>query len=197
VCSSSPPEEAPKTHAAALENRLYSFFVYDSITATSFQEAWDNLKATAINFDYAFRAIYTIQLIIKYWRVSAIDAPPADVRIDHMQDKGMASDQRSSIAKLAAFLAHPMTQIIVLLIFFGVILSVFLGMYLPIYNNYVEGCIYQPTSVGNGTMLSANVYAVSYSYASTDGDRTTILEIDQINVKRELDCTNEVDASLR
>lgn len=186
----------PKQFLSSLERRVYSFFVYDGFDPEEFADAYESLINNCLMFDYLFRALYTIQLIIKYWRVSAIDTPPADVRTDLMQDKGLAVDTRSPLAKLGAFVAHPATQVIVCFIFGGVIISVFLGMYMPIYNNFVEGCVVQ-NYTGEGSMVSRNAYAISYNYAAANGDRITTVAVDQLNAQREVDCATEVDASRR
>ncbi|KAH9257998.1 hypothetical protein BASA81_003561 [Batrachochytrium salamandrivorans] len=184
----------PKQFLSNLDRRVYAFFVYDGFNPEEFADAYENLISTCITFDYLFRALYTIQLIIKYWRVSAISTPPADVRTDLMQDKGLAVDTRSPLAKLGAFVAHPATQVIVCFIFGGVIISVFLGMYMPLYNNFVEGCVVQ-NYTGEGSMVSRNAYAISYNYAAANGDRITAVAVDQLNAQREVDCATEVDAS--
>lgn len=178
-----------------VDPRTFSFYVYKDITAEDLANQWNSLISTALTFDYLFRIFRTLQIIKKYWNVSAIHTPPADVRTDDMQDKGLAVDTSNPLQKIAALLAHPATTCIVMTAIGFVIMSLFVALYRPIYDNYVQGCVRFNDENGNGTLISNNAYSISYGYAASDGDKTTTLQIDRLNAKREVDCEREIEIS--
>jgi hypothetical protein len=135
-------------------------------------------------------------LFRKYWRIGAITTPPADVRVDHMQNYGLYASQQNTAQKIAAILAHPATQCMVLSIIFSLIASSFYALYFPVYNQYVRGCVEQASfDSGPGTMLSNNVFNISLNYAASQGDKTTSVAVDRINVRRDVQCKALITSS--
>jgi len=173
--------------------RPFAFYVLPGFSFLEFEAVWNYLINLATSFDFAYRVIRSIQLFRKYWRVSAIHTPPADVRVDHMQNYGLYSNQQNGLQMLGAIVANPVFQCIILSIIFGFICSSFIVLYLPIYNQWIIGCVDQPSAeAGPGTFLSNNVFNISYEYALSNGDTTTNKLVDSINVDRDTACKTNI-----
>jgi len=181
------------------------FYVYTGLDVEKLMQAWQQLIGTALIFDYLFRVFRTLQIIRKYWRVSALSLPPADVRTDHMQSKGLSYGNRNTAQKLAACIAHPATACITLSAMAAAIIVLLISLYLPLYKNFIRGCINNQIvcksnatnayDFGPGTMISNNAYGISYSYAASEGDKVTTVEVDKVNGRKEIVCNRELDRS--
>jgi len=69
-------------------------------------------------------------------------------------------------------------------------------MYLPIYNEYVGGCVNSASfEDSNGTMITRNLETVAFEYSASTGDGVSTTSIDRINALRELQCTTFYDNS--
>jgi hypothetical protein len=188
------PANITNTLLGKLPKRLFSFFYYDSITIRELQDEWSRLVSTAMGFDYAYRALRTFKIVRKYWRLGNIYLPPADVRIDAAQKSGLHVDQRNTLQRVGTIIAHPAFAGIVMLSLGGVIVSIFLAMYTPLYVEYVHNCVFG-NWYSNGTMITRNLNQIMFNYAASEGDLDTTSGVDRINVKRELDCDDALVAS--
>ena len=185
---------ASDTLLQGLARRTYSFYAYDGFSVRDLERAWDNLINTALGFDYAFRVLHTLMMVRKYWKVSAITLPPGDARHDSVQGSATSVDQSNTLQKVAAIMTHPYFIALVLLAMASVCVSLFISIYLPFYQEYVNNCVFG-SYTGNGTMITRNAYVVSYNYAAGDGDKRTTEGINQLNTQRTLDCQNELISS--
>ena len=196
------PRNFSSTFLQSVERRIITFVAGD-VDVDAMDNAWNELINLATTFDILYRVFRTLQLIRKYWKVSAIDLPPADVRTDHMQNKGLAYGQRNTGQQIASCVAHPATACVAMGIMTGVIVSLLISLYLPIYTNFVRGCKadllpgggINDSIIDTGTMVTRNAYAISLKYASGEGDKTTTVEVDKINARKEVACKSELDTS--
>ena len=72
----------------------------------------------------------------------------------------------SKCSALTAWLSDQlMLPIIVMLLVVSTVTIAAMGLYVPWYNHFVEGCL----SSKNGTVLGTNLYAVAFNFAAHDG----------------------------
>ncbi|GBG26213.1 Hypothetical Protein FCC1311_024342 [Hondaea fermentalgiana] len=178
--------------------------VYNGIT---------DVNDLALAFDYAYRILRSIMLIRKYWNISAINTPPADVRTKRGIAAGVFQAKANPMQKIGNILTNPVFNIAIIILFLGLFGAAFYGTYSPIYNEYTNNCVdkcfveiknsitgndgellYNTTA--NGTMLYRNSYALAEQYAFSDGDYVANTEIDSIGVNMELSCRDSTIDSI-
>ena len=181
---------------ANISPQQLSFYVYSGFSITTFELAWASIISLSLSLDYAYRVFRTVRLIKKYWKVSAVNMPPADVRIDILQDSSLQQDNSNTVQKAARCIAHPTTVIAIVAIFAGLMLSILVTLYLPIYDQFVQGCIDPNVNITTGgTVLYKNVYEVSYQYAYSVGQSVSTSGVDHLNAQNELDCNKQTQNS--
>ncbi|KAH9255067.1 hypothetical protein BASA81_006826 [Batrachochytrium salamandrivorans] len=172
-----------------------SFYSYDNIDPQIMLGDWNHMTGLALYMDYTYRILHSIAIIRSYWRISSVLVPPADVRVGSVP-RGQTNRVRlNSDQLMAKILTHPVTLLGVVIIFLGIICSMFLALYLPIFEEYVKWCVRADPNLtgqgftGTGTMITSNSYVVATEYANGPGDSLWTSGVDRINIQRELMCT--------
>lgn len=172
-----------------------SFYSYDNIDPNVMLGDWNYMTGLALYMDYTYRILHSIAIIRSYWRISSVLVPPADVRVGSVP-RGQSNRVRLNPDQLLAkIITHPITLLSVVIIFLGIICSLFLALYLPVFDEYVKWCVRADPNLtgqgytGNGTMITSNAYVVATEYANGPGDALWGSGVDQINIQRELMCT--------
>ena len=145
-----------------------------------------NFNNLALILDYTYRAFRSISIALTYWKVSAVLAPPADVRVGDHSKGVLQKKQVSPDVATANLVTNPVIDLLLALLFVAIGLSIFVGVYVPLFEDYVNGC---KTLHSNGTMITNNYYSVSFAAAVSAGDSLISSDIDRVNIKRELLCT--------
>eukprot|EP00514_Thraustochytrium_sp_LLF1b_P001787 CAMPEP_0184521260 /NCGR_PEP_ID=MMETSP0198_2-20121128/7612_1 /TAXON_ID=1112570 /ORGANISM="Thraustochytrium sp., Strain LLF1b" /LENGTH=956 /DNA_ID=CAMNT_0026911925 /DNA_START=424 /DNA_END=3294 /DNA_ORIENTATION=+ len=189
--------------------RNWEFFVYENSVFEAMDVGFSNFFDFALIFDYTYRIIKSIMLIRKYWNISAINTPPADVRCAAGVKAGMFSAKKNIIQSIGYILTHPLINIVVILIFYAIFSASLYAIYEPVYSEYTSNCldecwkgivndirdddgqlVYEAEK--NGTMLYRNAYAIAEQYAFADGDYVANTQVDAIRLERELSCKENV-----
>lgn len=140
----------------------------------------------------------SLLLIRKYWNISGIATPPADIRND---SHGIYKEKRSLAQQAAYILTHPLLNMFVIAVWVIAIALVSFFAYEPLYSEYVDGCV-QHNSLqidagqSDGTMIFRNVRTVAENFAFTEGDNRVAEGIDTLNLEREFACRTDFDISL-
>jgi len=192
----------------------FTVYTYDDIDPIETISVWDTITRIALAMDYVYRILRSIVIIRSYISVSAVIAPPADVRVlGNGVTKGVAQKQRLTPDQVMAnLITHPAVNLLLALIFLGVVSAAFLAVYLPFFNGYHEGCIVQNSDlVVNGTqiytsgdgykqegsMITNFVRTLAEEAAYSDGDSISANAIDRMNLQRELQCSKNEDLSFK
>eukprot|EP00004_Rigifila_ramosa_P024427 TRINITY_DN707_c0_g1_i1.p1 TRINITY_DN707_c0_g1~~TRINITY_DN707_c0_g1_i1.p1 ORF type:complete len:890 (-),score=225.78 TRINITY_DN707_c0_g1_i1:56-2641(-) len=139
----------------------------------------NNLIDITLAADYVFRAVQTVRYIIIYWGKSAVGLDPVDVR----KTKTKAQSDRAAV-RLARIVSSPMVPVFLWLLFACIILSAVLAVYLPAYQSYINGCV----KSSKGDLVTKNLYAISYNYASNDGNAIISAGLQQHDSDRSKAC---------
>ncbi|GBG26227.1 Hypothetical Protein FCC1311_024482 [Hondaea fermentalgiana] len=191
-----------------------SFFSYSDDIFNQFSTGITNANDLALAFDYAYRIIYSFMLIRKYWNISAINTPPADVRTKAGIKAGTFQVKTNMMQKAGKLLASPALAIFIILLFLCLFGYAFYYAYSPIYEEYVNNCVdkcyfdIQNTirdddgnlrydAQAEGTMLYRNAYVIAQQYAFSDGDYVASTEVDSLGVTMELSCSNRTITSIQ
>ena len=128
--------------------------------------------------DYVYRGYRSFVTIARFWGRSSLCIPDVDMRIDRHEVKCKFMNPR---ALVFSCITSSYTLISMLTIFFGVFTFYLCQIYVPIYDQYVDGCVAGYT---NGTFITNNLYSVAYNYASEDGNELQFNGIEEYNVER-------------
>lgn len=189
------------------------YYSYPEDVFAQFVAGMVSVNDLALAFDYAYRVIHSLMLIRKYWNISAINTPPADVRTKKGIAAGTFVAQQNPAQKVASILTNPIFNIFLVLLFLGLFGAAFYGTYSPIYNEYTNNCVdkcYQEiqntivdvngekryNTTANGTMLYRNAFALAQQYAFSDGDHIANTQVDSLGVTMELSCRDETVDSI-
>jgi hypothetical protein len=176
--------------------RDFDVYLYD-IDLLQLLALWHSITGITLNMDYIYRALRSYQTVMRYWRISEVLAPPADVRQKGILKKGqIKKDARTPDQKMMDLLTNPATTLLLALIFIGVVAGVFLQTYLVLYTEYVTGCVYGSYE-GRGTMLTRNGAVVMFGVAAQYGDSIEQTSKDRINTQRQLECSKNQDRTFK
>jgi hypothetical protein len=64
--------------ASGLNLRDFDFFTYPDIFAKDFFDGWNRIADLGMLLDITFRCFRTVQIIRKYWNISAVSTPPGE-----------------------------------------------------------------------------------------------------------------------
>ncbi len=176
----------------AINPTSWNFFFYEDFSLQDWLEGWNSFSGLIVLFDLIFRSAQSVQVVVRYMRLSKAITPYVDVR-DSVDDNDDDTDPTCSLRKqqhqkktkkkrgqtarpmtpaqrLAWLFLHPMTNV-----FFGFTLlwilgSIFMSLYSPLYTRYAEACVSSTASHQlRGTILSENAAALALQYASRNG----------------------------
>jgi hypothetical protein len=173
----------------------FEIYIDSRINFTDLEFSLDNVSALLAAMDTVYRVFYSFIIIISYWYISEVMAPPADIRMN--QDEVQNQRVTTPYAGTLNLLANPAVNLILVLIFIGIITSTVLLIYEPFFTDYYEGCVNQPLAtgyLGNGTILTRNLNATMFYYATLEGDSITAVDIDRINVARQFVCSSNTES---
>ena len=140
--------------------------------------SFSTLSSLLVYADFAFRAYRSIRLVYYYWGRGSAIVPEVDITADAEPSNPF----KLSTPRFAALvISSPATSALVGLLFLAWTASLLGGMYLPIYREYMSGCV---NGGANGTFVGQNLFSVGYNYASQDGNSDTFSGLDAYDVKR-------------
>jgi len=200
-------------------------FLYEESVYNTFRNGLQSLNSVARSLDIAYRVIRSLMLIRKYWNISAINTPPADVRTYAGIQAGMFKAKLNIMQRIGKILTNPLFNIMLFLLFAILWGSAFYYTYSPLFNEYVNNCVDRcafdiantitcnnldasfdtaeassipkfPVQPADGTMLYRNGYALAEQYAFSDGDYVAQTEVDSLNLEIQLTCRDEQIASI-
>ena len=189
-------EESAATLLERVDPRQYDLFIYAGDLFGKFEAGFGTIADLIITYDLVYRVIQSMILVRKYWTVSNINTPPADIRPDSVKGTEY-SPKQNPVQLLARILTHPIVYLIVFTT--GVVLGslALYTAYSPFYSAYIDGCVeaefFEIPDKRNGTMLYRNGLTVASTYAFSFGDRKIKEEVDSINVNRTLECRKQYD----
>ena len=129
-------------------------------------------------FDFAYRAYSSMRLLYFYWGRGSVNIPDVDLTVDQEP----VNPLKMSTPRLAALIiTNPMAPAFLALTFTiwgGALMS---SIYMPIYHEYIDGCVNHGP---NGTFVTANMYSMTYNYASEDGNTASFTGLDAYDTKR-------------
>lgn len=111
--------------------------------------------------DYIYRVSKSVRMAITYWAASHTALPTIDCRTHKTQTKKTRAGVQAAVIA-----THPVTIVAVAAIFIILVLSACAAAYIPLYEQYVEGCV----ESRRGTLLTNNSYSVTYNFASSSGN---------------------------
>lgn len=207
-------EEAANLLDKATPRTWESFFTYPSSVFNQFSSGITSVSSLALAFDYAYRVIRSLMLIKKYWNISAINTPPADVRTKAGIEAGVFVAKTNMVQKAGKILTHPGLHIFLILLWLALFSAAFYSAYSPIYEEYVNGCVdkcyyqitntitntdgtYRYNATLEGTMLYRNAFAIADQYAFANGDYVASTEVDSLGVEMELACSDAVTETIQ
>lgn len=194
--------------------RTWETFQYEDAVFDRLSLGFRNLNDYALALDYAYRILRSLMLIRKYWKISAINTPPADVRTKAGIKSGLFKAKTNILQKIGAALTNPIFNVLLILLFIVLFALAFMAAYTPLYDEYTAGCVDKcyteiknnvadpfgeplyPESALEGTMLYRNSFVVAEQFAFADGDYVASTQIDALNVENELNCRDSVIGSL-
>mmetsp|Transcript_17724 Transcript_17724/g.23203 ORF Transcript_17724/g.23203 Transcript_17724/m.23203 type:complete len:932 (-) Transcript_17724:208-3003(-) len=183
----------------AIKEREFEFFEYPASFFTDFQVGLDDIERYAILFDILWRCLQSAFLIRKYWSISGIGTPPADVRA---QSVALYKQKRNIFQMAAYVLTHPLVQLLQIIIWIAIITTVLYVAYDPLYTEYQNGCILNDAEdisvqeLDDGTMFYRNGLSVTGNAAYKDGDKRITESISELNLEREFSCRENLDSSV-
>lgn len=121
-----------------LQNRSFDLFSYDDSLFLQFEANLQKFIDYAVTFDVVWRVLQSISLVRKYWKISGINTPPADVRSDR---GALFADKKNPLQKISKLLTHPLVQMLYSAVWIGLLTLMIFLAYRPLYDQYVEGCV--------------------------------------------------------
>ena len=115
-------------------------------------------------FDYAWRIWYSGRIFMRYWFGAAGTMAPIDIR-SYRTTKATPLHIR-----LARAITHPFVFFAVGLVLAVLVVSVILGIYVPMLNEYIETCV-KPDVAGAPSFIGDNVYSAAFNSAVLQGNR--------------------------
>lgn len=180
---------------ASLDVRDWDFFTYPDIFVQDFFDGWDDMINMSLLFDYVYRLFRTVQIIRKYWNLSAVATPPADVRVLAAKKDTTRKVKLNPVQAMGKILTHPGLNLFVFIVFFTLISTTFLSLYVPFLNKYVDACStgdyrdqYGVDATQDGTFITENAFTVAFQYATGEGDKVINLNLDTIAQRRSATC---------
>lgn len=168
--------------------RHIDFYVYDDISIPDIRKYFFSINILALNFDYIYRVVRSVQVMRKYWRISEVATPPADIREKGSKGKSLVEAPfKNPIQKMGDLITNPIVLFALFVIVLAFVIIMFLVFYVPIYNTYTAGCV-QNTYSAQGTVITRNVNTLAFHYSASAGDSVADTAIDKQNVVRELQC---------
>ena len=145
--------------------------------------------------DCTWRVWLSVRLVLKYWSKASVGLPVLDLRND--QRSGQAVDVCAQLGKdpsrcVTACCLSPLTGGTIVLAALFLLFNAATALYIPTYLHYVDGCIAPPR---NGTLLSNNLFSVSYNFAAQEGNQRLIRTLDLNLARRAANCSAEVRTS--
>jgi len=171
---------------------------------SEFNFSFETLQASAIDFklwfvqfgslssmlfyaDFLFRAYQTIRLLYYYWGRGGLNIPDVDVTADQEPSNPF---KLSTPRLFALIISNPMTPAFIAMVFTIWGSALLSSIYSPLYNEYLTGCVQKVEGIeNNGTFLTENLFAISYNYASQDGNTATFAGLDAYDVQRAEICS--------
>jgi hypothetical protein len=103
--------------------------------------------------------------------------------------------KRNPVQAMGHLLTHPGINLVVFLVFFSLIATTFLSLYVPFLSKYIDACStgdyrdqYGADATQDGTFITENAFTVAYSYATGEGDKVINLKLDEIAQRRAATC---------
>jgi hypothetical protein len=148
-----------------------------------------DLSGMFVLFDYIYRGYRTLYIFGKFWRRSGLKIPDADMRTDKGESNLMKVPPQLLLFRL---MTHPLMASVLILIFVTIAVFYLAQAYVPLYSEYVGGCVLRET---NGTFISKNLYSITYNYASEDGNQDYFNGMEDYNLVRTDYCAEYTTAS--
>eukprot|EP00924_Labyrinthula_sp_SR-Ha-C_P005511 augustus_masked-scaffold_62-processed-gene-0.14-mRNA-1 protein AED:1.00 eAED:1.00 QI:0/-1/0/0/-1/1/1/0/1014 len=184
-----------------LPDSALSFFSYSEDLFGEIAANFELAKQIAKYSDIIYRLITTIALLNKYWNLSAIGKPPADVRLETAvgAKAGLKEDKYVRLAKL---LTSPWVVAATSLVFIALITVAFFSLYTPFFDAYKDGCVDHDSDeiasgLSDGTMIYNNMLTTSFEYTVQDGDKLLSTDLNKLNVRIQTDCEFTFQQSLQ
>ena len=170
---------------------------------SDFDFSFEKLQASAIDFkvwfiqfgsissmlfycDFLFRAYHTIRLLYYYWGRGGLNIPDVDVTADQEPTNPF---KLSTPRLFALVISNPMTPAFIAMGFIIWGSALLNSIYSPLYQEYLTGCVKNVEGEGNGTFFAENLFAISFNYASQDGNSATFAGLDAYDVQRAEICS--------
>ena len=159
--------------------------------------AMANVAWIATACDFVWRFWRSARLVIHYWSKAAVGLPTLDLRERDTQASAAVATACAELGKspqrlFGACLTSPASGFGIALVAAFLIFNAATAVYMPMYFNYVDGCISPPR---NGTFLSRNLFSVSYNYAATEGNQRLLHGLDLYHSARAANCSVELRES--
>lgn len=152
--------------------------------------ALHNVAWVAMLFDFGWRAHRSVRLVAKYWGRASVGLPLIDLRVESDLGGRVCSTLGNSPAKLCgSIFLSPFTGLSIVAVGLLLLINLATALYWPTYFHYVNGCINPPR---NGTLLSQNLYSVSFNYAASDGNKALARRMDAFHSRRAANCSAEL-----
>jgi len=162
---------------SSFSTKDYSFY--------NFLDVFANIGIGCIALDYAWRIYSSLHLIVKYWSASAVGLPFVDVRQFKTTQKTPAA------VRLARILTNPMVLYTIILVACAAALALTLGVYMPIYHDFQNGCV----KTHDGTLLSKNTNAFAYNWASLAGAQNIADGLKDYDSRRNAECAGHTNGA--
>jgi len=138
--------------------------------------------------DYIYRVSRSVRVALTYWAASHTSLPTIDCRTQKTQ----TTKTRSGV-KAAQVATHPLTIVAVAGVFIILVLSAVAAAYIPLYQQYVTGCV----EGRDGTLLTNNSYSVTYNFASASGNKILAEGLMKYDGTRGTTCGSSLQASAK
>eukprot|EP00924_Labyrinthula_sp_SR-Ha-C_P012867 snap_masked-scaffold_12-processed-gene-1.18-mRNA-1 protein AED:1.00 eAED:1.00 QI:0/-1/0/0/-1/1/1/0/943 len=189
-------EGAADLLSATIE-RDFSLYNYPESYYTSFKNGLVQISDLSVLFDTIYRIMQSILLIRKYWTISGINTPPANMQAD---DASVFKPKDTQLQAAVKIITNPLVILFLMVLSLVAIISLIYIAYNPLYSAYVEGCLEHTfeeiPEEAEGTMIFRNAYSISLNLASRDGNALIVTNVDQLNAERQLACTDFFSSSL-
>eukprot|EP00924_Labyrinthula_sp_SR-Ha-C_P013563 augustus_masked-scaffold_5-processed-gene-6.31-mRNA-1 protein AED:1.00 eAED:1.00 QI:0/-1/0/0/-1/1/1/0/916 len=190
-----------KQRAANLINqndeREFSLFNYPTAYYTAFKENLLRIGDLLVLFDVVWRIMQSILLVKKYWNISGINTPPANMQSDEGK---VFQPKQTSLQKGVKLITNPILSLSILTLSFVFQISLIYLAYNPLYSAYIDGCIEHSyddiPNEANGTMFFRNVFPVAVNLAAREGNNIIKTKVDTLNTERALTCQDYYRDSL-
>jgi hypothetical protein len=132
-----------------------------------------------VSMDLIFRFWRTLYTIFRFWNASVIGLSAADMRIETKSKRFNIYDVPYHI------ITSPAVGGAIVFFFLFVITAAIQQVYLPLFEDYADGCVRSH----NGTMWSENLYAVLYNYATQEPTKEMVTKINAFDEIKVGQCT--------